>query len=312
MGAIPYHVSTGDGATLYRRMAAPSERRLPGITEPQDATGPTLIHAAALNPRRWMLMLHGILGRGANWRAIANKLVEARPDWGFVLVDLRMHGGSQAGFKPPHTVAAAAEDLLALDALVPGPIRAVLGHSFGGKVALDYLARRAHSLERAFVIDTPPGISSLGGAAGVDSESERALRFLSALPPSLSSREAFVALAAEAGFALPVAQWLATNLVRDGAAFKLGVDLRAMRELLSDFQTTDLWGIAEHPPSPATLHIVIGDRSPAFSAADRARILKASQTGPRLFVHTLPTGHWVHVDEPFTLAALLLATLPPA
>lgn len=266
----------------------------------------TLVKAPGANPRRWMLMLHGLLGRGGNWRSIANKLVEAKPDWGMVLVDLRMHGGSQQGWKPPHTVAAATADLDALDAAVPGPIRAVLGHSFGGKVALEYLHRRAHGLEQAFVIDAMPGARPTPEPG---ESTDEVIRFLSSLPPALASREAFVALAEQAGQPNAVAQWLATNLVREGSGFKLGLDLAAMSELLDDYRTLDLWSIAERPPSPVTLHVVIGDRSRAFSPADRARIVKASQSGPRLFVHVLPTGHWVHVEEPFTLATLLASKL---
>ena len=53
-------------------------------------------------------------------------MAAARPDWGVVLVYQRMHGDSQQ-FAPPHTVAATAEDLLALDAVTPGPIPGVYG-----------------------------------------------------------------------------------------------------------------------------------------------------------------------------------------
>lgn len=65
-------------------------------------------------PSRWMFFLHGILGSGANWRTFAKQIVTARPEWGAVLVDLRLHGESQSGFAKPHTIAAAADDVLAL------------------------------------------------------------------------------------------------------------------------------------------------------------------------------------------------------
>jgi pimeloyl-ACP methyl ester carboxylesterase len=266
----------------------------------------TLVKAPGATPRRWMLFLHGLLGRGSNWRGVATRLVEGRPEWGAVLVDLRMHGGSQQGFKPPHTVAAAAEDLRSLDAVVPGPVRAVLGHSFGGKVALSYLEGRAHALEQAWVIDAMPGRKSPERA----SNTLAVLDFLSSLPPSLPSREEFVERATGAGFESAIAQWLAQNLARAGDGFKLAVDLAAIRELLDDYFVTDRWSIAERPPAPTTLHVVIGERSPVFPAADRERLLQAARTGPRLHVHTLPTGHWVHVEEPFSLVALIQQHLP--
>ena len=61
-------------------------------------------------PTQWLLVLHGILGSGVNWRTFAKRLVTARPEWGAVLVDLRMHGESQ-GAPPPHTLASAAVDV---------------------------------------------------------------------------------------------------------------------------------------------------------------------------------------------------------
>src|SRR5205085_6580304 len=60
-----------------------------------------------------LLLTHGIYGAGSNWRSIARKLNERRPEWGVVLVDLRQHGRSEPG-EPPHTIAACADDLRAL------------------------------------------------------------------------------------------------------------------------------------------------------------------------------------------------------
>ena len=89
-------------------------------------------------PERWILFLHGILGSGANWRTFAKNLVAEKPGWGAVLVDLRLHGESREGFPPPHTLGAAAADVIALEKGIPGPIGAIVAHSFGGKVALEH------------------------------------------------------------------------------------------------------------------------------------------------------------------------------
>ncbi|MFW6331186.1 MAG: alpha/beta fold hydrolase, partial [Gemmatimonadota bacterium] len=84
------------------------------------------------HPGQWLAVLHGIYGAGRNWASVARALVGARPGWGAVLVDLREHGES-VGFEPPHTLESTAADL---DGLEAGPVEAVLGHSFGGKIAL--------------------------------------------------------------------------------------------------------------------------------------------------------------------------------
>jgi esterase len=110
-------------------------------------------------PAGWLLFLHGILGSGANWRTVARRLVAARPDWGAVLVDLRMHGRSQ-GAPPPHTLDAVAADLERLAADLAGrgmTVGGVVGHSFGGKTALAFRARAPRGLVETWVLDaTPP------------------------------------------------------------------------------------------------------------------------------------------------------------
>ena len=79
------------------------------------------VTAPGVDPSRWMLVLHGILGSGGNFRSFARRLAAACPAWGFVLVDLRMHGQSQ-GAPPPHTLAAAADDLARLGEHLALPI----------------------------------------------------------------------------------------------------------------------------------------------------------------------------------------------
>src|SRR4051812_11877517 len=100
-------------------------------------------------PSHWMLFLHGILGTGANSRTFAKEIIKARPTWGAVLVDLRLHGESQ-DFAPPHTLEAAAKDvaelITELESTTTGKVRGVLAHSFGGKVALELARQRAGDL----------------------------------------------------------------------------------------------------------------------------------------------------------------------
>jgi len=103
---------------------------------------------------RALLVTHGILGTGANWRSIARKLVAARPDWAVELVDLRQHGRSEPG-EPPHTLAAAAGDVRALLDELPD-IVAVAGHSFGGKTMLAMRAIAPARLLATWIFDASP------------------------------------------------------------------------------------------------------------------------------------------------------------
>jgi pimeloyl-ACP methyl ester carboxylesterase len=56
--------------------------------------------------------------------------------------------------------------------------------------------------------------------------------------------------------------------------------------------------------------VVVGGRSEVLSTEDRARLDAAARTHPALRVTTLPdAGHWVHVDAPDDVTAVVLRAL---
>ena len=265
-------------------------------------------------PSRWMLVLHGILGSGGNFRTIARRLVAARPEYGFALVDLRHHGQSP-GAPPPDTGGAAADDLLRLEARLPGPVTAVMGHSFGGKVALAYADRRAGGagrapdpLDVAFVLDAAPGARPGGMNGG---EVGAVLAVLESVPWPLPSRERFVELAQEHGLSRPIAEWLATNVRRADDGFRLRLDLGRIQALLEDYFATDLWRVLEEVRGARAFHVVLGGRSASFGPDDRARLEAIAAARPEVTVHELAgAGHWVHADDPEGLLAIVTRALP--
>lgn len=272
---------------------------------------PTLAHALVTadgrEPSRYMFFLHGILGSGANWRSFARSFVALRPSWGAVLVDLRLHGASQ-GFAPPHTVAACADDLTALRKALPGPVRGVLGHSFGGKVALEYL-RRDEDVSLAFVLDSTP--SARPDARGSES-TVSIVKLLTELPARFASREAFLERVTQSGQSREIAMWLAMNVkAEEDGGFGFRLDVPAIRALADDYFVKDEWDVIEQKSS-VTIHLVIGDRSTVLDTQDRERARRvAAASRGRVQVHVLAdAGHWVHVDAPKELLALVTAATP--
>jgi pimeloyl-ACP methyl ester carboxylesterase len=254
-----------------------------------------------------MLFLHGILGTRANWRAIARQLVKRRPQWGAILVDLPEHGDS-LGMPPPHTVRAAAEALQELERSLGLPVGGALGHSFGGKVVLEWLRGREDKPTEAWVVDSSP--SPAGGDA---TATAGVIRMLEALPRSWASRDAFVQAVVDAGQPEPIAQWLAMNLQRARHGERVfGPDLRVIRLLVQDYGRSDCWDVIEALPEPCTLDIVVGGRSDAISAEDQRRLASISGRDPHICVHILEqAGHWVHVDAPDALLRLLTSKPRP-
>lgn len=257
------------------------------------------ITAGGRAPERWVLYLHGVLGSRSNLRSVARRFVEARPSWGALLADLREHGDSR-GFAPPHTVEAAARDLATLDGQIEGAIRAVVGHSFGGKVALAWARDRA--VDHVWLVDSMPGArpSPRGDAITV-------LELLEGLAFPMATRETFVDAVVGAGLPEAVARWLAMNLERrEDGRHDLAVDTVAIRELLVDYFALDLWPtLAELRP---TAHLVLGGASNVFTPDDVARA-EALHAEGRLRLHRIErAGHFVHLDAPDALHEVLVST----
>ena len=244
-------------------------------------------------PRRWMLVLHGLLGRGSNLRTLTSALVAAHPEWGGVLVDLRMHGDSQ-GFAPPHPVEAAATDVDAVAAALPGPVEAVLGHSLGGKVALAWVPRR-QGLRHALLLDT----NTAPRPKGRGSETTHAvLSVLRGLPARWPSREAFIARVEALGQPPSMARWLAMNLVHEDAAFAFGLELEAMEALFQDALARDDWAVVESPPAGCRLHFILGGHSTTVQGEDLRRLEALAAAGRLGLTVLAEAGHWVQVDDP--------------
>ncbi|MCK6521572.1 alpha/beta fold hydrolase [Myxococcota bacterium] len=259
--------------------------------------------APGAQPTRWALVLHGILGSGTNLRTFARRLALALPDWGFVLPDLRGHGDSPSG-EPPHTVAACAQDTLALTEALGITPRAILGHSFGGKVALAF-AQLAEAegapLDRVWVLDAPPGRPDQSLA--VSSEVAQVVFALRGLPARFERREELVTLLTAQGFSASLAQWMTTNLRSTGAGLTWRFDLDVIEALLHDYAATDAWTYLDDPRRHARVDVVRAERSERWSEAELARFAAAPSS---LRLHLLPdAGHWVHVDNPDGLLAMI-------
>ncbi|XP_050944068.1 uncharacterized protein LOC127150402 [Cucumis melo] len=149
-------------------------------------------------------VLHGLLGSGRNWRSFSRNLLSrlsnsSSSEWRVVLVDLRNHGKSAEleGFDPPHDMVNAAKDLAKLiesqDWAWPD---VVMGHSMGGKVALQFLescnrgdyGNLASLPKQLWVLDSVPGNVNPENS---DGEVEKVLKTLQGLPSLVPSRKWF-------------------------------------------------------------------------------------------------------------------------
>jgi esterase len=245
-------------------------------------------------------VLHGALGSGQNFNRFIQKLAAQRPEYRYALVDLRHHGHSK-GAPSPNTLAACAEDLVRLGGELGRAPDVVIGHSFGGKVALEYARQGASGLSQAWALDSVPG-------AQAESEGSEILRVISAVravPVPAASRRDVVEHLVGQGLSSGLAEWMATNLKREGERYTWLFDLDAIEELMRDYFRVDLWSFLEQPRERPELRLVVAERSDRWTAELRARA-RALPASTRVIYHELPSsGHWVHVDNPEGLLAML-------
>jgi esterase len=255
----------------------------------------TAVVAEGAAPGRWMAVLHGIFGAGRNWASVARSVVRSRPEWGLLLVDLRQHGVSM-GFEPPHTLERTAADLASLSG--DRTISAILGHSFGGKIAL-MRGRDDPAVEQIWVIDSTPEVRDPGSGPWA------LLRLLRTLPDHYASRDDAVGALLDRGVEKGIARWMATNLEKRRDEFRWRVDLDDMEAMLLDFFQTDLWPTVEEPRAGLTLHFVRATASAVLSAEAVGRIRAAGERTGRVFLHQVRGSHWLNADNPADLVALV-------
>lgn len=248
---------------------------------------------------RTAFVLHGILGAGNNWRSFARALVERCPRWRLVLVDLRCHGDSGLA-PPPHTVTACADDLVALAARIGAPER-VLGHSFGGKVALRYGELEAP--DEVWVFDATP--SAWPPDKADESDVARVIRSLRQIPLPLARREDLVERMTAMGFGPMLTGWMTTNLRRGPAGLTWKFDLDAVEELLGDYMSLDMRPWLDDPWRSTRVHLVRAALSDRWRP-EELTWLEDRADEERLWLHTLAdAGHWLHVDNPKGLLDLV-------
>lgn len=266
----------------------------------------TEVIAPGQRPEHTLFLLHGIYGAGRNWRFFANEYVRRRPDWRFVLIDLRNHGGS-IDAPPPHDLQACARDLSALSEVLGRP-DTIVGHSFGGKVSMLYASEYPSCCDELWVLDSPPGPSTSHGRL-LASEAGRVLDEVRKIPVPVAVRTEASRTLMKAGIPRHVALWMATNLrpMKTGGHV-WNFDLDAAEEMLDSYWEVDCYPFLQAPPATLAIHFVTGERSDRFGREELRRIEGFHNLG--LLRHwSLPdAGHWLHVDNPSGLLDMLTAT----
>ncbi|KAI4378543.1 hypothetical protein MLD38_016007 [Melastoma candidum] len=309
-----------DANRLLRRLLTPSWRSI-GTLAYEELRSPS----PSPSPPATAFVLHGLLGTGRNWRSFSRSLVSSLSlssptpsEWRMILVDLRNHGKSSElqGFDPPHDMFSAAKDL---SELVKSEgwdwPDAVVGHSMGGKVALQFAQSCARGdygssavcPKLLWVLDSIPG-----EAYRSDGEVEKVLQTLHGLPSILPSRKWLVNHMQELGFSRSLSEWIGSNLKKSGDHETWSFNLEGAIQMFHSYRETSYWSLLEEPPKGTEISILRAENSDRWDpdVVQRLERLAGRAKDPsfgKVSYHVLPKcGHWVHVDNPKGLLDLVM------
>lgn len=229
-----------------------------------------------------LFILHGLFGMSDNWQTLGKQFAE---HFTVYLIDQRNHGRSP--HSPEHSYVLMSEDLLELmDA--EGLDRVMLiGHSMGGKTAMQFAVTHSERVEKMVVVDISPKKYPTTNQDIVDALEKVNLN-------EVKTRKEVEAILAQDIKAPGTMQFLLKNLYwDDDQKLAWRFNLEALK--------ANLALVAEATPIPATplqipVLFVKGEKSDYTFNADSRLI---HQIFPNANMVTIPgAGHWVHADKP--------------
>lgn len=239
----------------------------------------TIRHPAAKAEAPPLVIAHGLYGSGRNWGVIARRLADRRE---VVAVDMRNHGESPRAETQsyPDMAGDLAEVIESLD----GPVD-LLGHSMGGKTAMQLTLTRPELIRRLVVADIAPVAYSHDQRANA--------RAMAAVDLSQITTRGQADAALTAGVEDPALR----------AFFLQSLDLRThpprwrlnLAVLEAEMPKIVGWpgteGVFDHP----TLFLTGGQSTyvlPEYRETIRAHFPKAR------FAKIPDAGHWLHAEKP--------------
>ena len=227
-----------------------------------------------------MIIMHGIFGSSDNWLTQA-RLFSSK--YHVFTLDLRNHGQSQHSDEFDYMVMA--NDLQEFIESKKLENAIVIGHSMGGKVAMNFALAHPEKLQKLIVVDIAPRPYNLEHYVILDG--------LKAIPiTTLKSRTEADEVLSQFVPEADVRQFLLKNLQRKpegGFTWKLNLPVigSKLKNIGLDLQVD---GRFEKP----TL-FVRGGRSNYVRDEDMPRI---REIFPKAELETLDTGHWVQAEKP--------------
>lgn len=251
-----------------------------------------------------LIILHGLYGSGSNWHTYSQKLSK---HFCVYLPDQRNHGNSQ--HSDIHSYEAMTTDLGSFMDSLGIEKACLIGHSMGGKVAMNFSLQNPERVHKLVVIDIAlrsyqddfdhqPSLQKAVHTKIVEALSSLDLDFIESREEADRHMARYLPQRA-------IRQFLLKNLKRksDGT-FYWGLNIEAVRKNLGEvLSAIDTRGKTFTNP----VLVINGKQSGYINEQDKQDFREAF---PIVKIEDLEAGHWVHAEQPALLTKHLMDFLP--
>ncbi|MDQ7075724.1 MAG: alpha/beta fold hydrolase [Gammaproteobacteria bacterium] len=258
-------------------------------TETVKQTVPITLHFQKQGHGEAVIILHGLFGSHENWLSQAKLLAR---NFTLYTPDLRNHGRSPHSDEINYSLMAA--DVLHFMDQHDLPSVHLIGHSMGGKVAMQIALNHPERLKSLIVVDIAPKV--------YPTHHDETIQALAALKIDKirSRREADATLAQH----IPqrdVRLFLLKNLQRDNNGhYQWRMNLKALKKQQHDIAAAPNGGQSY----PQACLFIRGSRSDYIQLDDTAQVLRWF---PKAQAKTIDNaGHWPHIEKPALFTKLVL------
>ena len=234
-----------------------------------------------------LIIIHGLFGNADNWHSIAQNLAEY---FSVYCVDLPNHGRSDS--MPNATYPKMAQAVL--DWANTNNINTfyLLGHSMGGKVAMQMASLAPTQIEKLIVVDIAP--------VDYQPSHTKILEGLKAITnTSISSRKEADALLTSYESNVSIRQFLLKNLVRNENSYDLAL---SVENIANSYEIILKKPVINKPVDLPTLFIK-GENSD-YIVADYQKDIQTAFPQASFKVIS-GAGHWLHAEKPIPFTSLV-------
>ena len=235
-----------------------------------------------------LIILHGLFGSSDNWYTLAKVFAER---FTVYLVDQRNHGQSPQSVEFDYKLLTEDLEEFIQEHAIQKPV--IMGHSMGGKAAMNFAIKYPGQLSKLIVVDIVPKAYPVHHDAILDG--------LKAIPlTGLGSRNEADKILSDYVPEPAVRQFLLKNLSRKNeGGFEWKINLEAIDRNIEQMGVDLIFSGKYDGPSL----FVKGKKSNYYGDDDEALI---KTIFPKAEFAALDTGHWVQAEKPDEFSKLVL------